>query len=1056
MTFTDRNRLIRTLCVTLVTTVLLLALLLLIAVCGDSSGDGNPEETTRRPFRPSLDDVTLNPEDISVDWDPDGSGSGGGTGTLPPEPDVTLPDWDGGMEWPTLPPTLETDPDLELPTLPEGWDTLPEEWDTLPEEWGDLPIDPDDLADILAGMDGSLGMAGGALAAGVASQLTVMEIYAKKTDTLYLMMQAFGDYTGQGWEEAEAYGPAINSTGYSAIYLPYYLMDAVIPSAGYPLTITPTMDVRVIPYFIAADTDIAQLQPSDVSALGRTDQPYILSYRPYGIHAYAPSANYSLAEYEAAYSEFVRRQYLTVDDTTLAYMNLIIEEQGFDKNDPDIVEKVAAYVQNAATYNLAYDQNLDREPNVALAFLGAYKEGVCRHYATAATLLYRALGIPARYTVGFMTDVTDGETTAVKGSDAHAWVEVYEEGFGWRYVEVTGYTYGDGPGGDTGDRPIQGDTSDRETLPVDPETTPDGIDDPTAEPETEQPDPTDWGALMAGVKGSLATPQSVPPSMFQNTVLNLRSDTSDRLLLKIKSFGDYTGQGFDSGAVYDGSLIFETYSWAYLPGLYLARKGYVSHYLYVDAPYKTAVAPYFVSYADVTSPITVGDTVITGGNQKQYTHSYYIATRDLTYKPVDSPLLNEPSYRAFVYEHYLNVDAETAAYLAVLIGQEGWDGSDPAVIMQVAEYLRSLYSVLPGNQYDTALDREDNAVVALLKDPTAVTPRHLAAAATLIYRMLGIPARYTVGYLARTEEGISVEVTGEDAYAWVEVYVYGYGWLPVDVADRTPEVHYTVTLKPEDMAVQYTGESVSHSGVLEGFEKFAALGYTYDVTVSGIRRSCGHTVTSIQSIRIYDGRSVDVTHLFDITAEAGDLFVYLEELWFASDGQTKVYDGTPITAENVRMVAGNLPEGYSVVLEPTGTQTLVGSVYAAFEVKVMYDAGNGYLTDRTDNYFLIRKSYGMLRITPAPLTLKAADAEKVIDGAPLTANSLEIAEGELMGGDYIGRYSVEGSRIMVGRSQNVITSVTIFNQAGEDVTRCYAIDTLPGTLRVLPADPPAA
>ena len=86
MTFTDRNRLIRTLCVTLVTTVLLLALLLLIAVCGDSSGDGNPEETTRRPFRPSLDDATLNPEDISVDWDPDGSGSGGGTGTLPPDP----------------------------------------------------------------------------------------------------------------------------------------------------------------------------------------------------------------------------------------------------------------------------------------------------------------------------------------------------------------------------------------------------------------------------------------------------------------------------------------------------------------------------------------------------------------------------------------------------------------------------------------------------------------------------------------------------------------------------------------------------------------------------------------------------------------------------------------------------------------------------------------------------------------------------------------------------------------------------------------------------------
>ena len=1056
MTFKDKHQLIRTLCVTLVTVALLLALLLLIAVCGDSSGDGNTEETTRRIFHPSYSDGTIDPEDISIDWEPDGSGGSdgsGGTGELPVEPDVTLPDWDGGMEWPTLPPTLETDPDFELPTLPEDWDTLPEEWDTLPEEWGDLPIDPDDLADVLAGMDGSLGMAGGALAAGVASQLTVMEIYAKKTDTLYLMMQAFGDYTGQGWADATEY--KTGATSYEELYIPGMLMNAVTFEV-YPLSITPKMNSRVIPYYVTGEENPDDRQTNDTKAVGFPDRTYTLYYRPYGAYANVYFTAPALNSDEEKYAAFVRQQYLTVDDTTLAYMKLIIEEQGFTADDPDIVEKVATYIQNAATYNLAYDQNLDREPNVALAFLGAYKEGVCRHYATAATLLYRALGIPARYTVGFMTDVTGGETTAVKGSDAHAWVEVYEDGFGWRCVEVTGYTYGDGPGGDTGDRPIQGDTSDRETLPVDPETTPDGTDEPTAEPETEQPDPADWGALMAGVKGSLATPQSVPPAMFQNTVLTLRSDTSDRVLLKIKSFGDYTGQGFDSGAVYNGGLIYETYSWAYLPGLYLARKEYVTHYLYVDAAYKTAVAPYFVSLVDFIPPITVGDTVITGADQTQYTLHYYAAMQDLTYKPVGSPLTNEPSYRAFAYENYLGVDEETASYLAVLISREGWDGSDPAVITQVAEYLRALYPILPGNQYDTALDWEENAVVSFLKDPTTVTPRHLAAAATLIYRMLGIPARYTVGYLAQTSSSTAVAITGEDAYAWVEVYVDGYGWLPVDVAERDFEEHYTVTLKPEDMAVQYTGESVAHSGILEGFEKFAALGYTYDVTVSGTRRTCGHTITTIQSIRIYDGRGVDVTHLFDITTKAGDLFVYLEELQFISYGQTKVYDGTPITTEVIRMISGNLPEGYSLVLTHTGTQTLVGSVYAAFEVKVMYDAGNGYLTDRTDNYFLIRKSYGTLRVTPASLTLKAADAEKVIDGSPLTANSLEIVEGSLAEGDYIARYSVEGSRTMVGRSQNVITSVTIFNKNGEDVTRCYTIDTLPGTLRVLPADAPAA
>ncbi|MBQ4113657.1 MAG: hypothetical protein IJD38_12750 [Clostridia bacterium] len=1050
MTFSDKNTLIRTLCVALVTTVLLLAVLLLVAVCGDFAGDGTPEETTRRPFRPSLEDVTLDPEDISVDWNPDSSGNGGDTGTLPPEPDVTLPDWEGGFEWPTLPPSLETDPDFELPTLPEGWDTLPPEWDTLPAEWGDLPLDPDDLpygpedlADLLTGMNGNIGMPPGALAAGIASRLTVMEIYAEKTDTLYLMMQAFGDYTGQGWDEANAYGPAINGAGYSALYMPHYLMNEITPFTGYPLSITPKMDVRVIPYYVVAEADLSRLQPSDVQAMGTTDRPYTLHYRPYGTHAYASLVEYSLAEYEAAYADFVRRNYLYVDDTTMAYMKLIIEEQGFDPGDPDIVQKVATYIQNAATYNLAYNQNLDKEPNVALAFLGAYKEGVCRHYATAATLLYRALGIPARYTVGFMADVEAGETTAVKGMDAHAWVEVYEEGFGWRYVEVTGSAPGGapGPGTETGTGTGGG------TLPpVEPDTTFDetGVDTPA--PTDPVDDPATWGDLMAGVKGGLASSSSIPPSMYENTVFWVTSDVEDRLLLKLKSFGDYTGTGFAPG-IPCGQLLYETYSVAYLPGLYYSvQQKYPTHSVRLDSPMGTYAVPYFVTPTS-PPPVTVSDLRVTGDGRYPYSVDYYSVPP--SYQSVIPPIVNESDFRSEAYEHYLFVDAETAAYLSTLIAQQGWQGGDPGVIEAVAVYLRVLYPTLPANRYDTALDEASNTVVTFLENPTAVTPRHLAAAATLIYRMLGIPARYTVGYLANTETGSTVNVTGEDAYAWVEVYVNNLGWAPVDVANRTPQNISAVTLKPENMAVRYTGESVSHSGVLEGFEEFEALGYTYKATVSGIRSSCGHTVTTIQGISIYDPQGTDVTHLFDITTRAGDLFVYLEELWFSSDSRSQVYDGTPLTTEGIHMVAGTLPEGYSLTVTPTGSQTAVGRVYAAFEVRVWYDSGDGNRVDRTANYFLIRKAYGTLSVTHAELTLKAADAEKVMDGEPLTANVLEIVEGSLADGDSIVYYSVEGSRTTIGRSQNVITAVTIHNKDGEDVTRCYAIDTLPGTLRVI-------
>jgi hypothetical protein len=82
------------------------------------------------------------------------------------------------------------------------------------------------------------------------------------------------------------------------------------------------------------------------------------------------------------------------------------------------------------------------------------------------------------------------------------------------------------------------------------------------------------------------------------------------------------------------------------------------------------------------------------------------------------------------------------------------------------------------------------------------------------------------------------------------------------------------------------------------------------------------------------------------------------------------------------------------------------------------------------------------------LTIKAADAEKVFDGEALTTDAYELI-GELAPGDTIESVTVEGSQTRVGRSENLITGVVIRNSDGEDVTLCYAIETLPGTLRVV-------
>ena len=95
-------------------------------------------------------------------------------------------------------------------------------------------------------------------------------------------------------------------------------------------------------------------------------------------------------------------------------------------------------------------------------FLTEQRRGFCAHYAASATLLLRRMGIPARYIEGYMistadimdsraisTDIDNWQTNAADVTDrgivevevtdasAHAWVEIYLDGYGWIPYEFT-------------------------------------------------------------------------------------------------------------------------------------------------------------------------------------------------------------------------------------------------------------------------------------------------------------------------------------------------------------------------------------------------------------------------------------------------------------------------------------------------------------------------------------------------------------------------------------------------------------------------------------------
>lgn len=103
-------------------------------------------------------------------------------------------------------------------------------------------------------------------------------------------------------------------------------------------------------------------------------------------------------------------------------------------------DKVLAIQQHFHSDGFAYSTDVDvaDDADALLNFLTQTKAGFCQQYATAMAVLVRELGLPARIAVGYQAGTLQDEGTyLVQSKDAHAWVEVFFEGYGWLQFEPT-------------------------------------------------------------------------------------------------------------------------------------------------------------------------------------------------------------------------------------------------------------------------------------------------------------------------------------------------------------------------------------------------------------------------------------------------------------------------------------------------------------------------------------------------------------------------------------------------------------------------------------------
>jgi protein-glutamine gamma-glutamyltransferase len=103
---------------------------------------------------------------------------------------------------------------------------------------------------------------------------------------------------------------------------------------------------------------------------------------------------------------------------------------------------VALEVWLRSAGGFAYDEQPPRAPAgipPLTYFVTSSKAGYCQYFAGAMALMLRFLGIPARVAEGFTSGTYDSgsKTWTVTDHDAHAWVEVWFDRYGWLPFDPT-------------------------------------------------------------------------------------------------------------------------------------------------------------------------------------------------------------------------------------------------------------------------------------------------------------------------------------------------------------------------------------------------------------------------------------------------------------------------------------------------------------------------------------------------------------------------------------------------------------------------------------------
>ena len=191
---------------------------------------------------------------------------------------------------------------------------------------------------------------------------------------------------------------------------------------------------------------------------------------------------------------------------------------------------------------------------------------------------------------------------------------------------------------------------------------------------------------------------------------------------------------------------------------------------------------------------------VADGQTRKWTESYgklftmEDESSDEVKSQLDKYFVAESYSNVDIYEKYIELSTNDVLALQPILGEP----KDPKrEHMGYKDAINRVQSYFKDNAVYTEKGGVEKANAEFVKSFLAAPKgfdSQFASIATLMFRYYGIPARYVEGYVVSHDDVSKMrankpyELPLKNAHAWTEIYVDGYGWVPVEVTEKFAEM----------------------------------------------------------------------------------------------------------------------------------------------------------------------------------------------------------------------------------------------------------------------------